>query len=369
MLWSLMPSQAAGSEEMVRLGLRLHKVQTRVMIRPRSQQHRPSSLAPMCAAGVSIYCLVLRQVTLYLAARLCPEPNPACALSVRDCDAVTPNVAECTPRRSEQMIHNAELSPSGRRRKLHQASSSVCGQTVASLPFAAGRRLNAELRGSHAKVVAVPRRDTVPPHWQMAGTGIIQAGAHICIMLPTGIWQPMPHTLAEKHSQTLCIEQAAVLMPLLGSFGARSRLVACITHHLQPAAQLANVPHVKGFITGSQISANGRTTSLGDHDTQEAAAAAFDRAAINKDGAAAKTNFDRDNYAAEMTVLASAIGTVPSHLCRPASWHSFARPGSTGAVRAIKSGDHVVPHLVGPTQQCRWIARHLLTAVPAAAQA
>jgi hypothetical protein len=83
--------------------------------------------------------------------------------------------------------------------------------------------------------------------------------------------------------------------------------VACITHHLQLAAQLANVPQLEGSTFDVQISANGRTTSLGDHDTQEAAAAAFDRAAINKDGAAAKTNFDRDNYAAEMTVLASAI--------------------------------------------------------------
>ena len=69
----------------------------------------------MFAASVSIYQIVLRQLRLYLAARLCPEPNPACALSVRDCDAVTPNVAECTPRRSEQMIHDADLSPSGRR--------------------------------------------------------------------------------------------------------------------------------------------------------------------------------------------------------------------------------------------------------------
>lgn len=59
-----------------------------------------------------------------------------------------------------------------------------------------------------------------------------------------------------------------------------------------------------------QISANGRTTSLGDHDTQEAAAAAFDRAAINKDGFAARTNFDRDNYSSEMNVLTSANGIL-----------------------------------------------------------
>ena len=69
--------------------------------------------------------------------------------------------------------------------------------------------------------------------------------------------------------------------------------------------------------TRLQISANGRTTSLGDHDTQEAAAAAFDRAAINKDGAAARTNFDRDNYAAEMIVLTGELSLCTTH-CRPA---------------------------------------------------
>lgn len=96
----------------------------------------------------------------------------------------------------------------------------------------------------------------------------------------------------------------------LGVAGALLHPVASCTQRLQPAAQLADEPHIEGFPTDVQISANGRTTSLGDHDTQEAAAAAFDRAAINKDGAAAKTNFDRDNYAAEMTVLTSAIAAV-----------------------------------------------------------
>lgn len=72
------------------------------------------------------------------------------------------------------------------------------------------------------------------------------------------------------------------------------------------------------FVSCTQISANGRTTSLGDHETQEAAAAAFDRAAINKDGPAAKTNFDRDNYSAEMTVLTSA------HLLNIIKKHVFA---------------------------------------------
>jgi hypothetical protein len=126
--------------------------------------------------------------------------------------------------------------------------------------------------------------------------------------------------------------------------------VACSTHQLQPAAQLANVPRLEGFPIHSQISANGRTTSLGDHDTQEAAAAAFDRAAINKDGAAAKTNFDRDNYAAEMTVLASADATVSDHLCCTALWCSVLNSLAAWA-------------LPGPPQQetlwCRaWCAQH-----------
>ena len=101
------------------------------------------------------------------------------------------------------------------------------------------------------------------------------------------------------------------------------------TQHLQPAAQLADVPHIEGFPTDVQISANGRTTSLGDHDTQEAAAAAFDRAAINKDGAAAKTNFDRDNYAAEMTVLTSAVAAVPNQFWNPALHHAVEANGFT----------------------------------------
>jgi len=43
--------------------------------------------------------------------------------------------------------------------------------------------------------------------------------------------------------------------------------------------------------------------SLGDHDTEEEAAHAFDRAAINKGGKAAKTNFPMAEYEAEVTEL------------------------------------------------------------------
>ncbi len=52
-----------------------------------------------------------------------------------------------------------------------------------------------------------------------------------------------------------------------------------------------------------QISAVGKTVSLGDHDTEEEAAHAFDRAAINKGGRKAKTNFPMSEYETEVTEL------------------------------------------------------------------
>ena len=59
------------------------------------------------------------------------------------------------------------------------------------------------------------------------------------------------------------------------------------------------------MIAALQISANGKTTSLGDHDTEEEAARAFDRAAINKDGTRARTNFPVDQYETEIDDLQS----------------------------------------------------------------
>mmetsp|Transcript_32611 Transcript_32611/g.103915 ORF Transcript_32611/g.103915 Transcript_32611/m.103915 type:complete len:275 (-) Transcript_32611:185-1009(-) len=53
----------------------------------------------------------------------------------------------------------------------------------------------------------------------------------------------------------------------------------------------------------AQISAFGKTTSLGDHDTEEEAARAFDRAAINKGGRNAVTNFEVAEYQHEVEEL------------------------------------------------------------------
>ena len=62
-----------------------------------------------------------------------------------------------------------------------------------------------------------------------------------------------------------------------------------------------------------QISAGGKTTSLGDHDTEEEAARAFDRAAINKCGLdGAKTNFDINDYLDEAEELLSATRDNPA---------------------------------------------------------
>ena len=58
-----------------------------------------------------------------------------------------------------------------------------------------------------------------------------------------------------------------------------------------------------------QISANGKTTSLGDHDTEQLAATAFDRAAINRAGLDAKTNFPIEKYSDEMQDLQGLFET------------------------------------------------------------
>ena len=52
-----------------------------------------------------------------------------------------------------------------------------------------------------------------------------------------------------------------------------------------------------------QISAGGKTLSLGDHETEQEAARAFDRALLHKQGRQAKTNFPLAEYESEMEHL------------------------------------------------------------------
>uniref|UniRef100_A0A061RPL9 AP2/ERF domain-containing protein n=1 Tax=Tetraselmis sp. GSL018 TaxID=582737 RepID=A0A061RPL9_9CHLO len=53
----------------------------------------------------------------------------------------------------------------------------------------------------------------------------------------------------------------------------------------------------------AQISTGGKTMSLGDHNTEQEAARAFDRALIHKDGPCARTNFPIQDYEPEIAYL------------------------------------------------------------------
>jgi hypothetical protein len=71
-----------------------------------------------------------------------------------------------------------------------------------------------------------------------------------------------------------------------------------------------------------QISAGGRTVSLGDYVSEADAARAYDRACISRAGSSARTNFPVEEYAAEIDQL---TGEPPraAPLLAPASIRAF----------------------------------------------
>lgn len=105
-------------------------------------------------------------------------------------------------------------------------------------------------------------------------------------------------------------------------------LVLYILHSCRYRGPAGIQRHVRAL----QISAGGKTTSLGDHDTEEEAARAFDRAAINKGSLQAKTNFNVMEYAAELDQLTC---TPPlSHLRSSSTvcWHQRRQQPKQGRV-------------------------------------
>ncbi len=80
----------------------------------------------------------------------------------------------------------------------------------------------------------------------------------------------------------------------------------------------------------AQISAGGKTTSLGDHDTEEDAARAFDRAAINKAGLSARTNFDVSDYMDE-------VEDLQSEWVLPSSWYVWPRVAASWGLHVPRS--------------------------------
>ena len=75
------------------------------------------------------------------------------------------------------------------------------------------------------------------------------------------------------------------------------------------------------MLCAGQISTGGKTMSLGDHDSEADAARAFDRAAIGRHGSNARTNFDIDDYKAELDELRRKPTplSAASCLCLPCS--------------------------------------------------
>mmetsp|Transcript_35432 Transcript_35432/g.100332 ORF Transcript_35432/g.100332 Transcript_35432/m.100332 type:complete len:260 (-) Transcript_35432:158-937(-) len=86
----------------------------------------------------------------------------------------------------------------------------------------------------------------------------------------------------------------------------------------------------------AQISASGKTTSLGDHNSEEQAARSFDRAVINKDGWQARTNFPVEEYSEEVEYLKSLSQQQLVELLRSRARTTGSRTSTFRGVSLVK---------------------------------
>lgn len=144
----------------------------------------------------------------------------------------------------------------------------------------------------------------------------------VTLFRPTGKWRAQVSLHADSHHPSPTIAGQSYM--LLNAFRLH---IFCLSFHVQQY-RLCTVSDMLTFHLSRerscqcsntslcmccQISALGRTVSLGDHDTEEEAARAFDRAIINKGGRAAKTNFPMTEYEAEVAELTGKVARKTSH--------------------------------------------------------
>ena len=143
---------------------------------------------------------------------------------------------------------------------------------IAAFP-GAGRREQRRKHDFYCQVVALQGRDAVQAHYEVACSGTSRR---------------------TRHKKVVTNDSS-------------------IARHIRDAEYSGWKRVYLDKVFGLQISANGKTTSLGDYDTEEQAAIAFDRASISKVGRNAKTNFPLDNYADEINQLEGILQSTVMH--------------------------------------------------------